>query len=400
VAEEERLSVEVVRLGGDPAKVSSLDFSVLPVDATAAPASRGDEWDPHRVYFSEFLASESKADAKKKQDSNSPAARSKLEKATEKTKCKDPSSGAALPAAFQPFDDDEDVSVDVSAGGPAAAVAVLLDKASAVLDPLGWPRQVPLVAEPQPEEAGGGRGGGDDADDEEDLLGPSRRSDYCDDGPAAAAAEALDDRDEVRGEDAGPAVRAKSRRIERYGRVEADEASLDGNSSVEGAGDGSGEDEEPAEEDGGMEVAYRAQDDDSDDESDCDDEDEVIRSEFQDMFLHAASSGKSDDDTSDREVEQQHTPAVAFATFMPAMVSSDVEDIGAFEVNWADAESGTGVSRSDVAVASNQAGSPSPAPFALPPRPSPQDGLSERKSVPLIRPPPEEKVRKWLRGKK
>jgi hypothetical protein len=405
-------SVEVVDSRGEPGKnTSAMDFSFLPVDATAASPLQvqGDEWDPHRVYFSEFLPGCSNAEKKKNgstSDGISGAApRSRIDRSTAKTKRERESSATASPSAFQPFNDDdgddEDDKFKEAGVCPVLATGVgatMVDGGdNDALDPLGWPRQVPfLEAAAQQDIIDSGIGGQDErhldpgfgnadgAGDEEDLLGPSHRSDYfVDDGASAVATEAFDSRDKAEGKEVAV---DKRHRLKQYAKVEADEASLAANSSSSSDGDGSHDDDEQAGEEVGLEITYRVQDDDDDGDESDHDKDEILREEFQEMFAQLSWKARSDDndDGSDRESERQQQSPLAFATFAPALVNADT-DVPAFEVTWTDAESKIGENEAAISPTGGSGGE--------------EEASRERKSVPLIKPPPEEKLRKWLRGK-
>jgi hypothetical protein len=336
----------------------ALDFSALPVEEEAEASERdprqGDEWDPHRVYFNEFLA-EPKGDPSNQ---------------------------------FSPFrgvgSDGDDDEVTLGKGkehGPDwtsrpwvfrgdATPKQDIDDVHDALDPLGWPRQPALLLTEKATD-GAEEGVGDEDDDEdidgddEDLLGPGRRglSDIYEDAPDKAdGGQAPDAEDKVH-------------RLGQYAAVEPDEASVaDSTHSSDPDLDDDDDEEEQ------IEVEYQTQGD--DDESD----DVDFRDEFQDLVLQMAQKEKSDG--FDHVVGAVQ---LDFATFEPGSADSATPPLPAFEVTWTEA------AESSVQVASGRQDSAAalPAPTTSPAT----SNVVDRKLAPLLKPPPAEKLQKWLAAK-
>jgi hypothetical protein len=395
IAAADERSVEVVT--GPPA----LDFSSLPVDSSELACVNGDEWDPHRVYFNEFLGNQRSEDAPSRRgigEGNSRTDASKLGATTEALNTTGESdSSPTEPSAFRPFStaDEPDDSIPVMesvSNNPWSAVSepITIEIDDDTLDPLGWPRQMPFHESQLDPESDRGfvnveisyheADGADD--DDENLLGPSHRglrSDYDNDASSDTPAG--------RGTGAGvgeeeEVALAKRNRLEQYSKIGVDEASLAANSS-DGDDDGESDDDEKDVYGEGLEVGYCAQGDDEGDESDHNDE---VRSEFAGVFLEVSSTAKSDDPC---VVSERPT---AFATFTPALTPNNA-DTQAFEVTWSDVEAEDG-NPTDRELHQRHNFSPPPPSSS----PSSQD-VPARKPLPLLKPPPEEKAQKWLRGK-
>jgi hypothetical protein len=338
----------------------ALDFSALPVEEAARDQRQGDEWDPHRVYFNEFLV-EPKGDPASHQFSPFRGAGSDGDD-EESTPGKEKEHGSdwtSRPWVFREGTKDDDNNT---------APKQDKDDDDDALDPLGWPRQPALLLTEKAMD-GAEEGVGDEDDDEdidgddEDLLGPGRRglSDVYNVGTDTADGHSALDGDE------------KVHRLEQYAAVEPDDASVadSAHSSDPSHASSDGDEEEQ------IEVEYQTQDDDGDDEEGDDD----FRDEFQDLILQMALKEKSDGFDHGTDAIQ-----VDFATFEPGTAESATPPPPAFEVTWTEA------AESSVQVASGGQDSAAALP---PPTTSPAtSNVVDRKPAPLLKPPPEEKLQK------
>jgi hypothetical protein len=349
----------------------ALDFSTLPVEeADPDRHQQGDEWDPHRVYFSEFLA-EPKADPAPPQFSPfSVAGSDDDELAATGKEVEHGPDWTSRPWVVQ-----RDQSDDKVASKQEKDYVDHDDE----LDPLGWPRpparHVSEATGSAEEDVGGVEDDDEDIDgDDEDLLGPGRRgrSDNYEDATEKADAGAVV---EVETED-------KIHRLEQYAAVEPDEASVAANSAHSSDPNHAASDDDEEEH---IEVQYQTQEDD-DDESDYDDD---FRDEFQDLILQMAQKEKSDGFDHGTEALQME-----FATLGPGTAASaTTPPPPAFEVTWTEEAAESSVSVTHVTAGQDGATLPRPATS-----PATSDVL-DRKPAPLLKPPPEEKLQKWLAAK-